>query len=71
VARADDALVAATGLARGDRCLFLGIGQLRGKQADVLVVRRDFASIRFDSGLAVLALARDCHPVPRRPPAMW
>jgi hypothetical protein len=44
---------------------------LRGKQADVLVVRRDFASIRFDSGLTVLALARDCHPVPRRPPAMW
>jgi len=71
VPRADAALVPALGLAGGDRCLYLGIGQRHGKQADVLAVRREFASIRFDSGIAVLCLARDCHPVPRRPPAMW
>jgi hypothetical protein len=61
----------ARGVASGDRCLFLGIGALHGKQCDVLGVFRVFANIRFDSGTAVLALVADLHPVPRRPPPMW
>lgn len=59
------------GIAAGDRCLYLGIGQRRGKQCDVLSVRRAFACIRFDSGLALLALVADLHAVPRRPPPMF
>ncbi|MBW6524802.1 hypothetical protein KZ810_14975 [Sphingomonas sp. RHCKR47] len=59
------------GIARGDRCLYLGIGQLAGKQCDVLSAHRAFAVIRFDTGLALLTLATDLHPVPRRPPPMF
>lgn len=62
---------AAIGVATGDRCLFRGIGQLHGKQCDVLSVRRVCAIIRFDSGTALVALAADLHPVPRRPPPMF
>lgn len=67
----DAAATAAPGIATGDRCLYLGIGQLGGKQCDVLSVRRVFAIIRFDSGTAVIARAIDLHPVPRRPPPMF
>lgn len=63
--------MSADGIATGDRCLCQGSGQLRGKQCDVLSVRRVHAAIRFDSGIAVLALAADLHPVPRRPPPMF
>ncbi len=59
------------GLATGDRALFQGIGQLRGKHCDVLSVRRDLVTLRFDSGASVIALVRDCHPIPRRPPPMF
>ncbi|WP_294191074.1 hypothetical protein [uncultured Sphingomonas sp.] len=62
---------ASIGIVRGDRCLYLGIGQLAGKQCDVLSVRRIFTTIRFDNGTAVLALVADLHPVPRRPPPMF
>lgn len=59
---------AATGLVcHGDRVLLTGIGQTRGKHADVLSVRGQIAAVRLDSGTAVLTLARDVHPIPRRP----
>ncbi|RXD05542.1 hypothetical protein EQZ23_10815 [Sphingomonas sp. UV9] len=54
----------------GDRALFEGLGRT-GKQCDVLVVRKVFAAVRFDDGLAVLCLANDLHPVKRRPPPMF
>lgn len=61
----------ASGLSGGDRGLYLGIGQLRGRHCDVLFcwggVTR-FASVRFETGAAVLARAEDIHPIPRRPP---
>ena len=55
-------------LVRGFRAVYLGLGQARGKHCDVLAVRGALASVRFDSGAACLALAKDCHPIPRRPP---
>lgn len=61
------AYIAVTG---GDRALYQGLGRT-GKQCDVLAVRRDHASIRFDDGQAVLCLAKDLHPVRRRPPPMF
>ncbi|WP_230630638.1 hypothetical protein [Sphingomonas sp. Leaf37] len=61
----------ADGIGSGDRVLYQGIGQRRGKQADVLTARRDFASVRFDDGLAVLCRSVDLLCVPRRPPAMF
>ncbi|WP_267382583.1 MULTISPECIES: hypothetical protein [unclassified Sphingomonas] len=61
----------AASVAAGDRALYQGAGQLRGKQCDVLAVRRTHATIRFDAGFAVLALASDLLPVPRRPPPMF
>ncbi len=54
----------------GDRALFQGLGRT-GKQGDVLAVRRNLASVRFDDGQAVLCLASDLYPVPRRPRAMF
>lgn len=57
-----------TGLCHGDRAVYLGIGQRRGKHGDVLSPRRVFATIRFDDGQASLALVNDLHPIPRRPP---
>lgn len=57
-----------TGLCHGDRAVYLGLGQARGKHCDVLAVRGVHAAIRFDTGSACLALAKDCHPIPRRPP---
>ena len=56
------------GIARGDRAVFLGLGQLRGKHGTVLAVRPKITSIRFDTGVAVLTLTADVHPIPRRPP---
>jgi hypothetical protein len=59
------------GLAAGDRALFTSVVGPRGKQCDVQYVfgaRPRFASVRFDNGNAMLALAADLHPVPRRPP---
>lgn len=55
------------GAAGGDRVVLLGIGQTRGKHADVLSIRGQIAAVRLDSGDAVLTLARDVHPIPRRP----
>lgn len=55
----------------GERALYRGLGQRNGKQCDVLAVRREFASFRFDDGEAVLGLARDLYPIPRRPPPMF
>lgn len=57
-----------TGVAAGDRAVFLGIGQLRGKHGDVLNARPTFSIVRFDHGVAVLTLTADVHPIPRRPP---
>lgn len=57
-----------TGLCHGDRAVYLGLGQARGKHCDVLSVRGVHASVRFDTGTACRALAKDCHPIPRRPP---
>lgn len=54
----------------GDRALFEGLGRT-GKQCDVLAVRKTFASVRFDDGQAVLCLAKDLHPIQRRPPPMF
>ena len=54
----------------GDRALFEGLGRI-GKQCDVLAVRKAFASVRFDDGQAVLCLAKDLHPIRRRPPPMF
>ena len=54
----------------GDRALFEGLGRT-GKQCDVLLVRKAFASVRFDDGQAVLCLAKDLHPIKRRPPPMF
>lgn len=54
----------------GDRALFQGLGRT-GKQCDVLAVRKAFASVRFDDGQAVLCLAKDLHPIQRRPPPMF
>lgn len=54
----------------GDRALFQGLGRT-GKQCDVLAVRKPFASVRFDDGQAVLCLAKDLHPIQRRPPPMF
>lgn len=54
----------------GDRALFQGLGRA-GKQCDVLAVRKAFASVRFDDGQAVLCLAKDLHPIRRRPPPMF
>ena len=54
----------------GDRALFQGLGRT-GKQCDVLSVRKAFASVRFDDGQAVLCLAKDLHPIQRRPPPMF
>ena len=54
----------------GDRALFRGLGRT-GKQCDVLAVRKAFASVRFDDGQAVLCLAKDLHPIQRRPPPMF
>ncbi len=60
--------VAATGgVGHGDRVVILGSGQLRGKHADVLAVRGEVAAIRPDAGDACWTLARDLHPIPRRP----
>lgn len=61
----------ACGLGHGDRFVFLGAGKRRGKHGTVLAARRGFANVRFDDGVALLCLARDCHPIPRRPPPMW
>ena len=58
----------ATGICHGDRAVYLGLGQSRGRHCDVLAVRGALASVRFDSGAACLALAKDCQPIPRRPP---
>ena len=58
----------ATGICHGDRAVYLGLGQSRGRHCDVLAVRGALASVRFDSGAACLALAKDCHPIPPRPP---
>lgn len=58
----------ATGIFHGDRAVYLGLGQARGKHCDVLAVRGPLASVRFDGGAACLALAKDCYPIPRRPP---
>lgn len=41
------------------------------KRCGVLAVRKAFASVRFDDGQAVLCLARDLHPIQRRPPPMF
>lgn len=57
-----------SGISAGDRALFLGMGQLRGKHGDVLNTRPKFTTIRFDNGRAVLTLTADIHPIPRRPP---
>lgn len=62
-----DAKVAATGLGRGDRVVLLGIGQTRGKHADVLSVRGAIAAVQLVDGDALLTLARDIDPIPRRP----
>jgi hypothetical protein len=60
-----------TGLAAGDRVLFLGLGP-RNRHGDVVyVMPRGFASVRFDHGRPVLTLVKDLHPIPRRPPEMW
>lgn len=59
------------GVGAGDRALYQGICQRRGKQADVLCVCRDLARIRFDDGSGGWCLAADLHPVPRRPPPMF
>jgi len=55
----------------GDRALYQGIGQRRGKQCDVLMARRVHAAIRFDDGIAALCLTADLLVVPRRPAPMW
>lgn len=60
-----------SGITVGDRAVYLGIGQLSGRHVDMLAVRGRFACIRFDHGIALLALASDCHPIPRRPPPMF
>ena len=57
----------AGGVGQGDRAVFLGRGQLRGRHADVLSVRREFARIAIDDGPKVLTLTANCHPIPRRP----
>lgn len=57
-----------TGLQRGDRVVFLGDGQRRGKHADAVNVGDRFATALFDDGPRLLCLARDLHPIPRRPP---
>ncbi len=54
----------------GDRAIHRGRGRT-GKQCDVLGVRRSFAVVRFDDGTGMLVLAKDLHPVPRRPPPMF
>ncbi|MES2421484.1 MAG: hypothetical protein V4595_09315 [Pseudomonadota bacterium] len=54
----------------GDRALFEGLGRT-GKQCDVLAVRKTFASVRFEDGQSVLCLAKDLHPIQRRPPPMF
>ncbi|HEX8554356.1 MAG TPA: hypothetical protein VF695_06585 [Sphingomonas sp.] len=59
----------AVGIGPGDRILHQGLGQK--KQADVLAVRRECASVRFDDGEASWVLTADCHPVPRRPRPMF
>ncbi len=55
------------GIARGDRAVFLGPGQLRGRHADVLSTRRAFTAIAVDDGPRVLTLTVHVHPIPRRP----
>jgi hypothetical protein len=62
--------VADVALCHGDRALHQGLGRT-GKQCDVIAIRRDCASVRFDDGQAVLVLAKDLHPIPRRPPPMF
>lgn len=57
-----------TGLGHGDRAVFLGTGQRRGKHCDVLAVRPPHASVRFDDVGGTLCLAEHLHPIPRRPP---
>jgi hypothetical protein len=64
-------MIERTGLAAGDRVLFLGLGP-RNRHGDVVaVMRRGFASVRFDQGRPVLTLIKDLHPIPRRPADMW
>lgn len=59
------------GIGHDDRFVYLGTGKRRGKHGTVIKAWREFANVRFDDGIAVLCLARDCHPIPRRPPPMW
>ncbi|WP_028965353.1 hypothetical protein [Sphingomonas phyllosphaerae] len=63
--------VSSTAIGHGDRFVYLGRGRRHGKHGTVIAARRGFANVRFDDGLALLCLARDCHPIPRRPPPMW
>ncbi|MCD2324974.1 hypothetical protein LQ953_13200 [Sphingomonas sp. IC-56] len=60
-----------TGIAHGDRVIYLGIGQRRGQHGDALSPRKQFAGVRFDDGSAFTCLTADLHPIPRRPPPMF
>lgn len=55
------------GAASGDRVVFLGIGQRRGKHGDLSSPFKGFCTVRFDDGVPMLCLLKDCHPIPRRP----
>ena len=60
--------MSASGLSRGDRAVFLGLGQLRGKHADVVSARREFVVLAFDDvPRGTLTLAANVHAIPRRP----
>lgn len=58
-------------VSRGERALYEGPGAERGRQCDVLAVRPVTASIRFDSGTAVLVTTKSLTWIPRRPPPQF
>lgn len=55
------------GMTHGDRAVFLGEGQRRGKHCDVLAVRGDLSAVAFDDIGGIWCMTAHLHVIPRRP----
>jgi hypothetical protein len=55
------------GMAHGDRAVFLGDGQCRGKHCDVLAVRGNLSAVAFDDIGGTWCMTAHLHVIPRRP----